>query len=80
MPSARIEWIAEASPEQKIEHIRRLQSAGARVAMIGDGVNDAPSLAQADLGIALGCGTDIAIQAAPLVLMGNGLRRGGRDA
>jgi P-type Cu2+ transporter len=68
-----VEWIAEATPEQKIEHIRSLQAAGARVAMIGDGVNDAPSLAQADLGIALGSGTDIAVQAAPLVLMGNGL-------
>ena len=67
------EWHAEASPERKVEVIRELQQAGARVAMIGDGVNDAPSLAQADLGIAMGSGTDIAMQAAPLVLMGSSL-------
>ena len=67
------EWIAEALPERKIETIRRLQGEGAVVAMIGDGVNDAPSLAQSDLGIALGSGADIAIEAAPLVLMSQSL-------
>jgi Cu2+-exporting ATPase len=67
------DWTAEATPEQKVEIIRRLQQSGAKVAMIGDGVNDAPSLAQADLGIALGSGADIAMQAAPLVLMNNSL-------
>jgi heavy metal translocating P-type ATPase len=66
-------WIAEATPDRKIEIIRGLQQGGSKVAMIGDGVNDAPSLAQADLGIALGTGADIAMQAAPLVLMNNSL-------
>lgn len=64
---------AEATPQRKVEIIRALQETGAVVAMIGDGVNDAPSLAQADLGIALGSGADIAVQAAPLVLMSNSL-------
>jgi cation transport ATPase len=67
------EWIAEALPERKVAIIRELQQKGTVVAMIGDGVNDAPSLAQADLGIALGSGADIAVQAAPLVLMGRSL-------
>jgi P-type Cu2+ transporter len=67
------EWIAEATPDGKVETIRRLQKSGAKVAMIGDGVNDAPCLAQADLGIALSSGADLAMQAAPLVLMGAGL-------
>jgi P-type E1-E2 ATPase len=65
--------LGEATPDRKVEVLRDLQRAGAKVAFIGDGVNDAPSLAQADLGIALGTGADIAIEAAPLVLMGNSL-------
>ncbi len=67
------QWRGEATPEEKLETLRALQQGGARVAMVGDGVNDAPSLAQSDLGIALGSGTDIAMQAAPLVLMGGSL-------
>jgi heavy metal translocating P-type ATPase len=67
------EWIGGALPERKVEVLRQLQSHGQRVAMIGDGVNDAPSLAQADLGIAIGSGADIALQAAPLVLMNQSL-------
>jgi P-type E1-E2 ATPase len=67
------EWIAEATPARKVEVLAGLQKGGAKVAMLGDGVNDAPSLAQADLGIALGAGADIAVHAAPLVLMGNSL-------
>ena len=67
------DWLADATPDRKIEIIRELQQKGSVVAMIGDGVNDAPSLAQADLGIALGSGADIAMQAAPLVLMNNSL-------
>jgi heavy metal translocating P-type ATPase len=65
--------LGEATPERKVEILRELQSGGAKVAFVGDGVNDAPSLAQADLGIAMGTGADIAIEAAPLVLMGNSL-------
>jgi len=67
------EWIAEALPERKLAVIAELQRRGSLVAMIGDGVNDAPSLARADLGIALATGADIAIHAAPLVLMGRPL-------
>jgi Cu+-exporting ATPase len=61
--------IADALPEGKVEVVRRYQQAGHVVAMVGDGVNDAAALAQADLGLAMGSGTDIAIHASDLTLV-----------
>ena len=66
-----VQFVAEMSPEEKLDYIRGLQNAGETVGMVGDGINDALALSTADVGFAMGCGTDIAIESADVALLSN---------